>query len=101
MKLFEAEMALKDAAISFGFARERASKPTDIKDRIAFVHAENALGQAAQVYFERFAAEIPVWAEQKRQDLGQLGVPGIVDTTKKRRRTTATGTKKSSNRRPL
>jgi hypothetical protein len=51
------EEKLKRAAMSFGAWREKANKTT--ADRIRFVHAENALGQAAQAFFEKMVKETP------------------------------------------
>jgi len=51
------EERLKRAAISFGAWRDRANKSGKMPDRIKFVHAENALGLAAQKFFENTVKE--------------------------------------------
>lgn len=53
------EEKLKRAAMSFGAWRERANKTKTTADRIRFVHAENALGRAAQAFFEQVVKETP------------------------------------------
>lgn len=51
------EEQLKKAALSFGAWRERANKSQTMPDRINFVHAEHALGLAAQKFFETTVKE--------------------------------------------
>ena len=51
------EEKLKRAAISFGAWRKRANKSKTMPDRVKFVHAETALGMAAQAFFENFEKE--------------------------------------------
>jgi hypothetical protein len=53
------EEKLKRAAMSFGAWREKANTSKTTADRIRFVHAENALGQAAQAFFEKMVKETP------------------------------------------
>jgi hypothetical protein len=48
---------LRRAAMSFGAWRERAHKSKTPADRIKFIHAENALGSAAQAFFEAVEKE--------------------------------------------
>jgi len=47
-----AEEKLKRSALRFGEWQERANKTKDMKDRIKFVHAENALERAAVAFYQ-------------------------------------------------
>ena len=51
------EEKLKRAAMSFGAWQKRASQTKTMQDRIKFVHAETALGMAAQAFFKNFEKE--------------------------------------------
>jgi hypothetical protein len=60
------ETKLRRDAISFGAWRKRAHKTETLSDRIKFVHAETALGMAAQKFFE--ANEKELRREKRRGD---------------------------------
>lgn len=62
------EQKLFRLAIKFGKAQEVAHRTKDMKDRIRFVHAENALGQAALALYQEHKKELSREARRRRKD---------------------------------
>jgi hypothetical protein len=60
------EEKLHRTAMSFGAWQQRANKTKDFNDRKLFVHAENALGQAAIAYYVSVQKEL-LRAKNKRK----------------------------------
>lgn len=62
------EQKLYRLAIRFGRAQEIANKTKDMKDRIRFVHAENALGLAALALYQEHKKELHREARRRRKN---------------------------------